>query len=230
MKTLRQETRMVGILYFLLVLLGPFIIMYIPSQIIVEDNALETVKNLLDNELLFRIGIIGEVAILMIEIMIVALLYSILKRVDKTLAVAAAISRFGMIVIMGVNILIYSSILIFINNPEVLSSFTSEQFDSIVYLLFNVHEYGVYVWGVFFAAHLALLGYLIVKSDFMPSLIGKAIMIGSVGYLFDSIKVFLDADNSVFVFMVNTLLVFSMIGEISLFIWFIFNKKLKNTI
>jgi hypothetical protein len=64
----------------------------------------------------------------------------------------------------------------------------------------------------------------------MPSLIGKAIMIGSVGYLFDSIKVFLDADNSVFVFMVNTLLVFSMIGEISLFIWFIFNKKLKNTI
>ena len=202
--------------------------MYIPSQITVDGNAFETVRNLLDNELLFRIGIVGEVIILIIEIMLVSILYSILKRVDKTLSIAAAFSRFGMVVIMGVNVLIYLAILPLINNPGIFSSFSSEQLDSIIYLLFNVHEYAVYVWGVFFAVHLALLGYLVVKSDFMPSLIGKAIMIGSIGYLFDSIKAFLDLDNTVFVILVNILLVFSMIGEISLFIWFIFNKKLED--
>lgn len=227
MKTLKQQIRIVGILYFMIVLLGIFIIMYIPSQIIVEGNALETVQNLLDNELLFRIGIIGEVVILMIEIMIVTLLYSILKRVDKTLAVSAAFARFGMVVIMGVNVLIYAAILPIITNPGYFSSFTSEQLDSIIYLLFNIHEYGVYVWGVFFSAHLAILGYLIVKSDFMPSIIGKAIMIGSAGYLFESIRAFSNIENLIFVWTVNILLVFSMVGEISLFMWFLLNKKIE---
>ena len=227
MKTLKQQTRMVGILYFVIVLLGPFIIMYIPSQILVEGNALETVQNLLNNELLFRIGIIGEVIILIIEIMIVTLLYAILKRVDKTLSVSAAFARFGMVVIMGVNVLIYTAILPLISNPEYFSSFTSAQFDSIIYLLLNTHEYGVYVWGVFFSVHLAVLGYLIVKSEFMPSIVGKAIMIGSAGYLLDSIRAFSNIDNLVFVWTVNILLVFSMIGEISLFIWFLVNKKIE---
>lgn len=226
MKTLKQQTRMVGILYFIIVLLGPFIILYIPSQILVEGNALETVQNLLDNELLFRIGIIGEVIILIIEIMIVTLLYAILKRVDKTLSVTAAFARFGMVVIMGVNVLIYTAVLPLISNPEYFSSFTSEQIDSIIYLLLNTHEYGVYVWGVFFSVHLAVLGFLVVKSEFIPSIVGKAIMIGSAGYLLDSIKAFSNIDNLVFVWTVNILLVFSMIGEISLFIWFLLNKKI----
>ncbi len=227
MNTLKQQTRMVGILYFIIVLLGPFIILYIPSQIFVEGNAFETMQNILDNEILFRIGIIGEVAILMIEIMILTLLYSILKRVHTTLSVAATFARFGMVAIMGVNILIYTAVLPLISNPEYFGSFTSEQLDSIVYLLFNVHEYGVYVWGVFFAVHLAILGYLIVKSEFMPSIIGKAIMIGSAGYLFESLREFANLDNTLIIWVVNTLLLFSMVGEISLFIWFLVNKRIE---
>ena len=230
MKTLNQQAKTAGIIYLLIVLLAPFVMLYIPSQIIVQGNEYETVKNLLDNELLFRIGIIGEAIIVMIEvmieIMIVALLYAIFKRVDKTLSVAVALSRFGMVVIMGVNVLVSAAVLPLITKPDLFVSFTNGQLNSLIYLLFNIHEYGVYVWGIFNVVHIALLGYLVVKSKFIPSLFGKALMIGSIGYLFESMKAFLNIDSLVFGGIVNILLVFSMLGEISLFIWFIFNKKL----
>ena len=227
MEKLNQQTKMVGVLYLLVVLLAPFVMMYIPSQIIVDGNASETVKNLMDNELLFRIGIVLKAVVLMTEIMIVTLLYAIFKRVDKTLSIAVALSRFGMIMIIGVNLLVSASILPLITNPASFAPLTNGQLDSIIYLMFNIHEYGEYVWGVFNVVHIALLGYLVVKSKFIPNLIGKALMIGSLGYLLESIKGFLNIDNSFFVGIASILLVFSMLGEIPLFIWFIANKKIK---
>lgn len=227
MKTLKQQTRFAGILYILLVFLGPFIILYIPSVIIVEGSALQTVDNILANETLFRIGIFGEVMIFSIEILIIATLYTIFKRVDEYYSLIAAISRFGMVAIMGVNVIIYLAILPIINNPEIFVGFTGEQLDSLVLLLLNIHEYVVYVWGVFFAIHLAILGYLITKSEFVPKVIGQLIMIGSIGYLFDSIKVFFNIENSIVVAIFSVLLVASFAGELSFIIWLLINKKTK---
>ena len=227
METLKQQTRFAGILYILLILIGPFIILYIPSLIIVEGNAAQTVDNLLANETIFRIGIFGEVMIFSIEILLVALLYTIFKRVNKYYSLVGAISRFGMVAIMGVNVVIYLAILPIINNPELLVGFTGEQLDSLVLLLFNIHEYAVYVWGVFFAIHLAVLGYLIFKSEFVPRVIGYLIMIGSVGYLFDSLRVFFNIENGIIINAFSILLVASIIGELSFTIWLLINKKTK---
>lgn len=227
MKTLKQQTRFAGILYVLLILLGPFIILYIPSVIIVESNASQTVDNLLANETLFRIGIFGEVLIFSIEIFVVAILYTIFKRVDEFYSLIGAISRFGMVVIMGVNVVIYLAILPIINNPELLVGFTAEQLDSLVLLLFNIHEYAIYVWGVFFAIHLAILGYLISKSDFAPKLIGQLIIVGGVGYLFDSIRMFFNIENKIILALFSILLIVSIIGEFSFTIWLLINKKTK---
>ena len=227
MKTLKQQTRFAGILYILLILLGPFIISYIPSVIMVDGDASQTVENILANQTLFRIGIFGEVLIFSIEILVVAILYTIFKRVNEYYSLIAAISRFGMVAIMGVNVVVYLAILPIINNPELLIGFTGDQLDSLVLLLFNIHEYGVYVWGVFFAIHLAILGYLITKSKFIPKLIGQLIMIGSIGYLFDSIRVFFNIENTIALTFFSIILVISFLGEISFVVWLLINKGTK---
>ncbi|XMB66612.1 DUF4386 domain-containing protein [Mycoplasmatota bacterium zrk1] len=225
MKTLKQQTRLAGILYILLILLGPFIIIYIPSMIIVEGNASQTVENLLANETLFRIGIFGEVLIFSIEILMVTTLYIIFRRVNRYYSLIGAISRFGMVAIMGVNVIIYLAILSIIRNPEFLIGFSGEQLDTLVLLLFNIHENTVFVWGVFFAIHLAILGYLIFISEFAPKVIGYLIMIGSLGHIFDSLRVFFNMENSILLTVFSILLLVSFIGELSFTIWLLINKK-----
>jgi len=227
MKTLKQQTRLAGILYILIVLLGPFVIMYIPSIIIVDGNISETASNLLNNETLFKIGILGEVIIIMIEILLVTLLYTIFKRVNAPLAKAAAYARYAMVIIMGVNVLVLSSILPLINNQIYASALNSEEINTLIYYLFNIHEYGVLVWGVFFSMHLMLLGFLVVQGKFTPSILGRFLMVGSIGYFFESIKGIMGLGSNVCDTIVNILLIFSMLGEIGLFIYFIINKKTK---
>lgn len=229
MKTLKQQTRLTGILYFVLVFIAPFILLYIPSQILVDGEVTQTVTNLIDNEVLFKIGILGETLIFIIEIFIVSLLYIILKRVDKNLAVIATLARFGMVLIMAVNVIIYLSILHIINGSDLFTSFTADQLDSLIYLLLNIHEYVVYVWGVFFAVHLGVLGYIITKSEFIPHLIGKGIMIGGFGYMLDSIIGFLNLDiaNIFITIIVGIVLGISIVAEISFGVWLIINKKTK---
>lgn len=227
MKTLKNQTKLAGILYILIVLLGPFVIMYIPSQIIVDGDISQTALNLLDNQVLFKIGILGEVIIIMIEVLLVTLLYTIFKRVNKPLSLAAAFSRFGMVIIMGVNVLVLASIIPLMDNALYATAYTNAQIDTLIYYLFNIHEFGVLVWGVFFALHLLCLGLLVVKSEFVPSLLGKFIMVGSIGYFLESTKGFLEINSDLYGWLVNFLLLFSMIGEIGLFIYFIINKRTK---
>ncbi len=229
MKTLKQQTRLTGILYFVLVFIAPFILLYIPSQILVDGEVTQTVTNLIDNEVLFKIGILGETLIFIIEIFIVSLLYIILKRVDKNLTVIATLARFGMVLIMAVNVIIYLSILPIINGSDLFASFTADQLDSLIYLLLNIHKYVVYVWGVFFAVHLGVLGYIITKSEFIPHLIGRGIMIGGFGYMLDSIIGFLNLDitNIFITIIVGIVLGISIVAEISFGVWLIINKKTK---
>ena len=59
--SLKKTARLAGLLYFFLIITGVYIIMYVPSQIIVWGDADTTAKNILSNEFLFRTGIIGDI-------------------------------------------------------------------------------------------------------------------------------------------------------------------------
>ena len=58
----RNPGRVAGLWYLLLIVIGPFFLLYIPNKVFVEDNASATVNNLAAHELLFRFGIVAELA------------------------------------------------------------------------------------------------------------------------------------------------------------------------
>ncbi|MEO5995608.1 MAG: DUF4386 family protein [Chitinophagaceae bacterium] len=55
----KTKARIAGLLYFMVVLTGIFGLMYVPSKLVVPDNAALTFSNLANSELLFRYGISG---------------------------------------------------------------------------------------------------------------------------------------------------------------------------
>lgn len=210
----KKLARMTGVLYLLLALIGPFSIIYVPSRILVPGNGAETVSNIMANQTLFRLGMAGDTLVFLIEIVLVALLYRLLKSTDKNLSLAAALSRLAMTVIQAVNLFASLAILVLATKEVNMSGFTTEQINSMVLAVFKVHDYGVFIWGLFFGLHLILLGMVVYKASLFPKLLGILLLIGSVGYLMDSYRNILIPDNAVISTITSVFLALSVIGEL----------------
>jgi hypothetical protein len=72
-----------------------------------------------------------------------------------------------------------------------LSSFEAAQLDALALLLLEMHGYGYLLGGAFFGVHLALLGWLLVRSELFPSILGVLVAAAAVGYLVESFGMFL---------------------------------------
>lgn len=55
----KKIARIAGFLYLIVVLSGIFSLMYVPTKIIVWENANSTFTNVIENETLFRLGLLG---------------------------------------------------------------------------------------------------------------------------------------------------------------------------
>ena len=73
---------------------------------------------------------------------------------------------------------------------------------------------------IFFGIHLYLLSYLIIKSNYIPKILGVLLFIASVGYLVDSFASFLlpSYKNYQEIFLL-IVLVPGIIGELSFCLW-----------
>ena len=88
MNSIKKIARVTGILYLIMTLVGPFSMMYVPSQLIVPGDATATANNIMASGSLLNAGIIGHLVILLADLGVAVLLYVLLKPVSKTIALA----------------------------------------------------------------------------------------------------------------------------------------------
>jgi hypothetical protein len=83
---------------------------------------------------------------------------------------------------------------------------------------------------IFFGLHLALLGYLIVKSTYVNSIIGFLLIVAAAGYLIDSFANFMlpNYDDYADIFMAIVAIP-GVVGELSLTFWLLI-KGMKGTL
>src|SRR5260370_16267708 len=81
-----RQARTAGWLYMLLVIPGPFVLIYLPSKLIVRGDDAATVGNLLAHEKLFRFGMVADVAGSVFFLVLAFALYRLLSPVDRTQA------------------------------------------------------------------------------------------------------------------------------------------------
>lgn len=189
--SLNSYARIAGILFLILIVCGPFSIMYVPSRIIVPGDATATAGNIIASEPLFRIGIISDAIIFLTEIVLTVILYVLFKPVSKTLSLVAAYSRLAMAVIQGINLLFNGIALLVLSGADYLKVFEPAQLHALSLLALNAHDYGGYIWEAFFGFHLLVLAYLLFTSGYFPRILGILTVISSLGYLIDSFGNFL---------------------------------------
>ena len=100
----RTYARIVGVLYLVIFFLGPFAFFMGRTAVVVPGDPAATINNLMASESMFRLGMVAETLIVLIEIVVSAILYMLLRPVNMPLAFASALARFAQSMLQAVNL------------------------------------------------------------------------------------------------------------------------------
>jgi len=210
-----QAARTAGGLYLAIAVCGGFSIGYVPMQIVASDGATSS-ANLLANQGLFKLGVLADSAVILFELAITAILFHMFKAVGPKVAMTALISRAGMITVMGINLLLWVMPYILLIRT---TGWEAAQLHAMVQFCLEAHAMGVFVWQLFFGVHLLALGWLILKSDKVPHLLGRGLFIGAFGYLIQGIAKLTFIDVAAINYTFIALLVIVTVSEVSFGLW-----------
>lgn len=216
----RRYARTTGLFYLSVAVIGPFSILYVPSLFGGAPDAATALANLSDRRGLFVAGAGGEALIMLIEVVLAAMLYQMFKPVNPTLSAIAGLARFAEATVMGA-MLLFSAAALSLTDPAQ-AAFDASQRAGLAALLLHAHDAGVWVWQIFFAQHLALLGLLVARSGVYPRLIGRAMTLGSVGYLLDTLTSFAFPASAALAGVTAVFLVLVTLAEVSFALWLVF--------
>ena len=213
----RAMAHLAGFLYLLIAICSGFSFGYVRTTLIVPGDATATVSTIMASEGLFRLGIAADAVVFLSEIVLIALLYTLLKPVSKTLSLAAAYARLAMAVMQGMNLLNYGFVLLLVSGAGYLTVFEPDQVHALVLLFLNAYEYVALIWAMFFALHLLVLGYLVYKSGYLPRILGILLVLASFGYLIDSFgNVLLPQYDALYA---SVVVLTAIVGELPLSFW-----------
>jgi len=168
--------RRVGLLYLLL-LVAPLRLIYIPTKLFVRGDATATANNIAAHETLFRFGIFSELFTAVVIIFLTLAFYRLYERVDRTLAVQVII--LGGILPAGinfVNVVNDAAALTLIRGADYLVAFDKPQRDALAFLFLQLHHKIIIGAQVLWGVWLLPLGLLTYRSGFFrPAVAGKVI-------------------------------------------------------
>jgi hypothetical protein len=147
------------------------------------------------------------------------MLYVLFRPVSHHWSMAAMLSRVGLAVVQSVNLAWSALALTLLSGATYLAAFQTDQLNALVQLFTDVDAFMVHVWGLFFALHLAILGWLVYRSGFMPKFLGRLLVIASIGYVFESFGAIVAPAAAGF--LSALVIVLSVPGELAFAIWLV---------
>lgn len=174
MTTQPQLVKILRILYPVWMVFGMFSLLYVPSALIMQGDAVTTARNIAENEFLFRSGVVGSLITQLLFICISLFLYKLFEPVNKTHSLLMVILALVSVPIAMGNELFNLAAMQSLNNPEQMMFFL------------NLSIQGISIASIFWGLWLFPLGYLIRKSGYFPRLVGTAVIVAGIGYTLGS--------------------------------------------
>jgi len=217
MNAVKKTARITGIFYLAIFFANFFVFIFVSGSLSVPGDATATANNILASESLYRSGVVSYLIVFLSEIGATILLYKLLKPVNQTLAMMMMATRLMQAAVHAVNLLNFVFPLILLNGSDYLNVFATDQLHALILLFTNAHYYGVLISEAFFSVSLLLLGYLIIKSELFPSILGVLLAIAGVFYVLDSFGIFLMPQHQAL--FANLIIAPAIIGELSFTLW-----------
>lgn len=182
------------------------------GSLVVPGDAAATAANLLANEWLFRSGTAALLISTAFYVGATLFVYEVLRPVSKSLSLLAAFFSLVGCSVGALSCLFDFAPFVLLGGAQYLSVFTMEQLQALALMFLKVRAQANDIGLVFFGMHCLLVGYLILRSTFLPRIVGALMVCAGFGWL-----TFLWPP------LANSLAPFNMmpgaIGELSLTLW-----------
>jgi hypothetical protein len=183
----------------------------------VSGDAATTANKIAASESQFRAGIASSLIVLVADLVVGWALYVYLKPVNRSISLLTAWFRLIYVAVA------LSAFVGLFSLSKILSGATAVelgQLDTLTALSLTLYQYGFNVGFVFFGLHILGLGYLILKSDYVPRVLGVLLIIAALGYQIDSFASLLSSSyaNNDTLFLVFVA-VPAIVSELALTLW-----------
>jgi uncharacterized membrane protein YwzB len=214
---MKATGRLAGVLYVVMGIPAWYSLMYIPSAFVVRDDAAATARNIMQGELVFRLGILSEVVSQITFLYLALILYKLFKDVDREQARLLVTLVAVSVAIEIVNCLNLIAPLILLSGADFLSVFTKPQLDALALGFLKLRNSGINLVSVFWGLWLLPFGILVIKSGVIPKILGFLLIAACFGYVAESVTSILFPDYMHAVSRVT--LPLGGIGELSIVMW-----------
>lgn len=213
MNSINKVARTAGLLYLFYIvtsvvanLFGKFVFVEAPV----------TIEHILTHASQFRIGFVINLFSVAFFLLAAWALYVLLKPVNKDLALL-----FLLFNVAGFAVWLFSSLclfasLILLNGTEAIKAFQSDQLQALAVFFFGVYKTGVVIAQVPYGVWLFPLGYLVLKSRFLPKVLGMLLIADGICQFVYVCQRLILPDLAVIAY---PCLVTSFIAEVSLALW-----------
>jgi hypothetical protein len=178
-----KAARVAGAVYLSMAVTAPFSLIYIPRTLIVRGDATATANNILAHETLFRLGIVADLITSVIFIFVVMALYRLLGGVNKTHASLMVALVLVSAAVGFMNVLNNIAALTLFRGADFLAVFDKPQRDALAMLFLRLHGQGLVINGIFSGLWLFPFGVLVMRSRFLPRILGVWLIVNCFAYL-----------------------------------------------
>ena len=165
----RKAAKLAGLLFLAAMATGLFAEIYVhfPSTLIENGDASKTASNIMANERLYRIGIANNLITFAMDVVLIWALYTLLKHVNKNVALLAVFFRLVETTIACVAI-IYSYVAMqYISDADHLKAFDPNQLEDLS-IMHYTYALAFNVVAIFLGMGSSLFNYLLFRSAYIP--------------------------------------------------------------
>jgi hypothetical protein len=187
----RGLARTTGFFYLLIIAGGLMSGLFVRETLIDPNNAEITLQNIIQNEFLFRLGFLGDLIMVLSDVIVSVLFYFLLVNVHKGLAIFTTVFRLMQSSILGANLINLFKPVLMIQGADGMSADQLTALGMDVLTQMVVFEYGYLISGVFFAFNCLFMGVLLYRSPDFPKFLGIMIFVAGLAYLFNCLASFI---------------------------------------
>lgn len=208
-----------GVLYLFIIVAGIFGELFVRSTLVVSGDPTATANNIIGSQLLWRIGIAGDLLIHVSDLPLMLVFYVLLRPVNKNLTLLALLFNLIQTAVLVANKINLLMPLFLLGDADYLKALEPNQLHALAYLSIKLHGYGFSVGLIFFGFASLLYGHLIYKSGYLPRFLGILMQIAGLAYLTNSFALLIAPTFQDMIF--PAVLLPAFIGESSLCLWLI---------
>lgn len=182
--------RIAGFLYMIVIAASVFSLISTQS-LIVRGDAAETAARIMASEQAFRLAFAANLVACLAYVAVVAILYEVMKPAGRTLSIVAAFFGLAGCAVSGATMLNQLAVLVFLGDANYLGAFETAQLQALARISLRLGGLGNSLSLAFFGCYCLTLATLVVRSTFLPRILGALLAIAGLGWLANAFVTFL---------------------------------------